>query len=84
MTFPVDEGKLVSVSKLVEVFSSIGVPKNKPVVGEHVFTQTCGVHADGDNKGNLYYNELMPERFGRSRKYALGKTSGNASIKKKS
>lgn len=80
--FSVDEGKLVSVSKLVEVFSSIGVPKNKPVVGEHVFTQTCGVHADGDNKGNLYHNELMPERFGRSRKYALGKTSGNASIKK--
>jgi (R)-citramalate synthase len=58
------------------------VPNNKPVVGEHVFTQTCGVHADGDNKGNLYHNDLMPERFGRTRKYALGKTSGNASIKK--
>jgi (R)-citramalate synthase len=80
--FAVDEAKLVDVSKLVEVFSGIGVPKNKPVVGEHVFTQTCGVHADGDNKGNLYHNELMPERFGRIRKYALGKTSGNASIKK--
>lgn len=80
--FSVDETKLVNASKLVEVFSGISVPKNKPVVGEHVFTQTCGVHADGDNKGNLYYNELMPERFGRTRKYALGKTSGNASIKK--
>lgn len=78
----VDETKLYSVSKLVEVFSGISVPKNKPVIGEHVFTQTCGVHADGDNKGNLYHNELMPERFGRTRKYALGKTSGNASIKK--
>lgn len=80
--FSVDETKLVGVSKLVEVFSGISVPKNKPVIGEHVFTQTCGVHADGDNKGGLYYNELMPERFGRTRKYALGKTSGNASIKK--
>jgi D-citramalate synthase len=80
--FSVDETKLYSVSKLVEVFSGIGVPKNKPVIGEHVFTQTCGVHADGDNKGNLYHNDLMPERFGRTRKYALGKTSGNASIKK--
>ena len=78
----VDETKLYSASKLVEVFSGVFVPKNKPVIGEHVFTQTCGVHADGDNKGNLYYNELMPERFGRTRKYALGKTSGNASIKK--
>jgi D-citramalate synthase len=80
--FSVDETKLVGISKLVEVFSGISVPKNKPVIGEHVFTQTCGVHADGDNKGGLYYNELMPERFGRTRKYALGKTSGNASIKK--
>jgi len=80
--FSVDETKLVNVSKLVEVFSGISVPKNKPVIGEHVFTQTCGVHADGDNKGNLYYNDLIPERFGRTRKYALGKTSGNASIRK--
>lgn len=80
--FSVDETKLVGVSKLVEVFSGVSVPKNKPVIGEHVFTQTCGVHADGDNKGNLYHNDLMPERFGRTRKYALGKTSGNASIKK--
>jgi (R)-citramalate synthase len=80
--FSVDESTLCNVSKLVEVFSGIGVPNNKPVIGEHVFTQTCGVHADGDNKGNLYHNELIPERFGRTRKYALGKTSGNASIKK--
>lgn len=78
----VDESMLYSISKLVEVFSGIEVPNNKPVIGEHVFTQTCGVHADGDNKGNLYFNELMPERFGRTRKYALGKTSGNASIRK--
>lgn len=80
--FAVDESMLYNVSKLVEVFSGIGVPNNKPVIGEHVFTQTCGVHADGDNKGNLYHNDLMPERFGRTRKYALGKTSGNASIRK--
>lgn len=80
--FSVDETRLYNVSKLVEVFSGIGVPANKPVIGEHVFTQTCGVHADGDNKGNLYHNDLMPERFGRTRTYALGKTSGNASIKK--
>jgi D-citramalate synthase len=46
-----------------------------------VFTQTCGVHAVGDSKDNLYFNILMPERFGRTRKYALGKTSGKANIK---
>jgi D-citramalate synthase len=30
----------------------------------------------------LYFNDLLPERFGRKRKYALGKTSGKANIEK--
>ena len=42
----------------------------------------AGVHADGDTKDKLYYNELMPERFGRKREYALGKNSGRANIAK--
>jgi D-citramalate synthase len=78
----VKETALYSVSKLIEAFSGFGVPVNKPVVGENVFTQTAGIHADGDNKKNLYFNDLMPERFGRKRKYALGKTSGKANIEK--
>lgn len=76
------EKSLYSVSKLVETFSGFRIPVNKPVVGENVFTQTAGIHADGDNKKNLYFNDLMPERFGRKRKYALGKTSGKANIEK--
>jgi D-citramalate synthase len=78
----VDESKLNMVSKLVESFSGIRIPTNKPLIGEFVFTQCSGVHADGDNKNNLYFNDLLPERFGRERKYALGKTSGKANIKK--
>jgi D-citramalate synthase len=74
------EKSLYSVSKLVETFTGFRIPANKPVVGENVFTQTAGVHADGDKKNNLYHNDLMPERFGRQRKYALGKTSGKANI----
>jgi D-citramalate synthase len=76
----VAEKSLYQVSKLVETFSGFRVPVNKPVVGENVFTQTAGIHADGDKKNNLYYNDLMPERFGRQRKYALGKTSGKSNI----
>ncbi len=78
----VDESKLNLVSKLVESFSGIRIPTNKPLIGEFVFTQCSGVHADGDSKNNLYFNDLLPERFGRERKYALGKTSGKANIKK--
>ncbi|SFU05396.1 D-citramalate synthase [Algoriphagus locisalis] len=78
----VQEQKIYRVSKLVEQFSGQHIPANKPVVGENVFTQTAGIHADGDNKKNLYFNDLLPERFGRQRKYALGKTSGKANILK--
>jgi D-citramalate synthase len=78
----VNEKALHKVGKLVETFSGFRIPVNKPVVGANVFTQTAGIHADGDNKNNLYYNDLMPERFGRKRKYALGKTSGKANIQK--
>jgi len=76
------EEKINSVSKVVETYSGIRIPHNKPVIGENVFTQVAGVHADGDNKKNLYYNDLLPERFGRERQYALGKTSGKANILK--
>ncbi len=76
----VREESLYSVSKIVETFSGIRIPSNKPLVGENVFTQTAGIHADGDKKNNLYFSKLMPERFGRQRLYALGKTSGKANI----
>lgn len=76
----VNEDRLYDVSRIVESYSSIPVPQNQPIVGENVFTQVAGVHADGDNKDNLYCNDLIPERFGRRREYALGKTSGKANI----
>ena len=76
----VSEKSLYTISKLVETFSGFRIPVNKPVVGENVFTQTAGIHADGDKKNKLYFSDLMPERFGRHRHYALGKTSGKANV----
>ena len=78
----INEKRLTHVCRLVESLSGVRITDNKPVVGDSVFTQTAGVHADGDNKGNLYCNPLLPERFGRVRKYALGKLSGKANIAK--
>ena len=78
----INERKLNLASRLVETFSGIRIPGNKPIIGENVFTQCSGIHADGDNKDELYFNDLLPERFGRIRKYALGKTSGKANIAK--
>jgi (R)-citramalate synthase len=76
----VDERALADISKLVEVFSGRRVPANKPISGENVFTQTAGIHADGDRKGDLYESRLTPARFGRHRTYAMGKLMGKASL----
>jgi D-citramalate synthase len=78
--FNVDETKFHKISQYVEMFSGQRLANNKPIYGKNVFTQTAGIHADGDKKGNLYGNKLIPERFGRKRKYALGKLSGKANL----
>ncbi|MCD6434185.1 MAG: 2-isopropylmalate synthase, partial [Candidatus Diapherotrites archaeon] len=76
----INEKKLIEASSLVERISGISVSDNKPIIGSNVFVHTAGIHADGDSKGNLYRNKLLPERFGREREYALGKLSGRASV----
>lgn len=78
----INESQLNDISRLVEGYSGIAIAANQPIIGENVFTQVAGVHADGDNKDNLYCNDLIPERFGRKREYALGKNSGQANIAK--
>ena len=82
MELSIDESHLSPVSEMVESFSGKRLADNAPIVGENVFTQTSGIHADGDKKAKLYHNPIVPERFGRKRSYALGKMSGKASLAK--
>ena len=82
MHLSIDESHIVRISSMVENFSGKRVAANAPIVGIDVFTQTAGIHADGDQKGGLYKTKLGPERFSRTRSYALGKMSGKASLKK--
>jgi len=79
-TTQVNEARLVAISEMVATFSGRPVSENAPVVGRDVFTQTAGIHADGDSKAGLYANKLLPRRFGRRRRYALGKLAGKASV----
>ncbi len=82
-TLTINESHLVKLSDMVASFSGKRVSDNTPIIGEDVFTQTSGIHADGDKKGSLYHGTLRPERFARKRSYALGKLSGKASLEKK-
>lgn len=76
----VNEKRLADVARLTAVFTGKRIAWNKPITGEDVFTQTAGIHADGDKKGELYVSRLTPDRFGRKRSYALGKLMGKASL----
>lgn len=80
VTLGIDENRIAMISRMVENFSGKWVAANTPIVGADVFTQTAGIHADGDLKGGLYITALGPERFNRKRSYALGKMSGKASL----
>ena len=74
------EDRLTALSQLVQTFSGKELAANTPIVGRDVYTQTAGIHADGDAKGDLYATRLAPTRFGGARRYALGKLSGKASL----
>ena len=80
MQLSIDESHIAVLSRMVENFSGKWIGANTPIVGADVFTQTAGIHADGDLKGDLYVTNLSPERFARKRSYALGKMSGKASL----
>jgi D-citramalate synthase len=80
MNSNVKERNLAMLSDLVAGISGIALAPNAPAVGQISATQGCGVHADGDKKGQLYQNRLDPSRFGRKRAYNLGKTAGIASV----
>ena len=82
MEVSINEQHINDLSRMVETFSGKWVSTNTPIVGQDVFTQTAGIHADGDQKGGLYESELRPTRFDRKRSYALGKMSGKASLQK--
>ena len=76
----VEEKKLISIAETLEVFSGRRQAVTKPITGLNVFTQTAGIHADGDSKANLYESRLVPSRFNRQRRYALGKMSGKSNL----
>ena len=76
----INESRLTALARIVETFSGKEVAANAPITGRDVFTQTAGIHADGDAKGDLYHSRLEHGRFGRARRYALGKLAGKASL----
>ena len=71
----IQESMITDASRLVETFSGKRIQANRPIVGQDVYTQTAGIHADGDQKAMLYSNPILPERFGEKAPLCLRQTS---------
>lgn len=71
-----DMTKFVELARIVEDASGIKLAKNKPIIGEVVFSHESGIHADGLIKSKDIYEFLNPQDFGRENKIIFGKHSG--------
>ncbi|WP_320047005.1 homocitrate synthase [uncultured Ilyobacter sp.] len=76
-----DMKQIPVLSKYVEKASGIKLSKNKPLVGEAVFSHESGIHVDGLLKDRRTYEFIDPTEIGRESKFVLGKTSGKASVR---
>ena len=77
----VDESRLYDVSKVVKPTRAFGSQTTNPSLAT-MFSRKWRVCMPTVIIKNLYYNNLMPERFGRFREYALGKNAGRSNITK--
>ncbi len=78
-----DTEHILPLCKHVEKASGLTIPLNHPIVGENMFTHKSGIHVDGVLKNPSLYEAFDPAKLGMTRKIALGKHSGKASIKHK-
>ncbi|BAW32171.1 MAG TPA: homocitrate synthase family protein [Methanothermobacter sp.] len=74
---------LCELSKLVEKYTHMSVPENKPIVGKNVFRHESGIHVDAVLEEPLTYEPFLPEMIGHKRKIVLGKHSGCRAVKAK-
>ncbi|ADG14004.1 homocitrate synthase family protein [Methanocaldococcus infernus] len=74
---------LPKLCRMVEEYSGIKNPKNKPIVGELVFSHESGIHVDAVIENPLTYEPFLPEKIGLKRNIILGKHSGKRAVKYK-
>jgi len=76
----VDLARIPELADVVAAASRRPIPAAKPIVGDAVFTHESGIHVHGLLKDPKTYEAFDPSRFGRSRRFVLGKHSGKAGL----
>ena len=75
-----DLSHLTELSHMVEKYSGITIPRNKPVTGELAFSHESGIHIAAilDDPGTYEY--FTPDLVGSERHFILGKHTGKKAL----
>lgn len=76
-----DVSKLMELSKLVERYSGIPIPKVKPIVGANAFAHESGIHVAAVLEEPMTYELFSPEMVGAKREIIIGKHTGTKALK---
>ncbi|MCL4456321.1 MAG: hypothetical protein M1406_02780 [Nitrospirae bacterium] len=77
----VDLKGLTGLAHMVEEFSGVKVPMNRPVIGENTFSHKAGVHTSGVLKDPSTYEPFSPELINRDRRIIVDKFAGRRAVK---
>ena len=78
-----DLKKIGSVSRKVSRYTGYPIPYNKPVVGRNAFAHEAGIHVHGVINNSSTYEPYPPEMVGLDRTIAIGRNSGEHSVRKR-
>ena len=75
-----DLSHLVRLSRLVEKYAGMTLPRNKPVVGDLAFSHESGIHIAAILQDPSTYEFFPPELVGGERRFILGKHTGKKAL----
>ena len=75
-----DLSKLTELSHLVEQYSGVTLPRNKPVTGELAFSHESGIHIAAILEDPSTYEYFPPDLVGGERPFILGKHTGKKAL----
>ena len=76
-----DSTKLMELSKMVEQYSDVRIPRTKPVVGKNAFSHESGIHVAAVLENPMTYELFSPEMVGGEREFIIGKHTGTKALK---
>jgi methanogen homocitrate synthase len=75
-----DLSKLMELSHMVEKYSGVTLPRNKPVTGELAFSHESGIHIAAILEDPSTYEFFPPDLVGGERHFILGKHTGKKAL----